>query len=49
MPELSQELAREYASREFILSQTDADEHLEFVKSQIKKPFDNGSVNHFRK
>lgn len=49
MPELNQELAKEFASREFILAQTDIDEHLEFIRSQIVSPFENGEVNHFRK
>lgn len=49
MLEISQELAREYSSREFIVAQTEVDEHLEFIKEQIRKPFDSGEVNHFRK
>ena len=47
--EVNRELAREYASREFILAQTEIDEYLDFIKQQIKQPFDSGDINYFRK
>lgn len=49
MSEIRQELAREYANVEYILAQTNIDEYLEFIKEQVKSPFDSGSVNYFRK
>lgn len=37
------------ASRDYILQNTDTDEQMDFIRSQIKDPFDTGDANHVKR
>lgn len=49
MSNWSQSDIRKMAGRESILDNTSAEEQLEFIRHQIKDPFDSGNSNYFRK